>query len=88
MKVSYRKKFLKELAKIPYKTRLQIEYFVFKELPSFDSITESGRIEKLHGYTSFYKCRFGNYRVGIKVENDVVIFERVLHRKEIYRFFP
>jgi mRNA-degrading endonuclease RelE of RelBE toxin-antitoxin system len=33
MIVEYRKRFLKELSKIPSKTRLKIEKFVFEDLP-------------------------------------------------------
>jgi mRNA interferase RelE/StbE len=42
----------------------------------------------MKGYPGYYKVRFGTYRVGIKLENDTLILERVLHRKEIYKFFP
>lgn len=88
MKSEYRKRFLKELAKIPTPTRSKIENFVFEKVPKLNSIHESGKIEKMRGYTDFYKIRFGVYRVGVKLDNDTIIFERVLHRKEIYRQFP
>lgn len=42
----------------------------------------------MKGYIGFYKIRFGDYRIGLKVEGDVVILERTLHRKDIYRYFP
>ncbi|MFN7201715.1 MAG: type II toxin-antitoxin system RelE family toxin [Aphanizomenon sp.] len=32
--------------------------------------------------------RVGNYRIGISVNNDLVTLVRILHRKEIYRYFP
>ena len=32
--------------------------------------------------------RFGDYRAGLKLENDTLYFERILHRKEIYKFYP
>ena len=88
MKVTYQKKFLKELAKIPAKRRAQIEKFVFEEVPRMKSLAESGNIEQITDYPGYYKARFGDYRVGIKVKDAMVSFERVLHRKEIYRFFP
>lgn len=88
MKIEYRKKFLKELARVPTKTRVNIEEFVFKKLPKSESISDSGKIEQMKGYPSYFKIRFGSYRVGLKIENDTVIFERVMHRKEIYRYFP
>jgi mRNA interferase RelE/StbE len=45
MKIEYRKRFLKELSKIPSKTRMRMEKFVFEELPKANSIFEL-RIEK------------------------------------------
>ena len=88
MKVRYRKKYLTELARVPSSDRKAIEKFVFEELPAFNSLGASGRIEHLKGHRHRYKVRFGSYRVGLKLEGDSVSIERVLHRKEIYRFFP
>ena len=88
MKIKYRKKFLKELTKIPKWERSKIESFVFNELPEANSIFVFGRIEQMKGYPSYYKVRFGHYRIGIKIESDRVILERALHRKDIYRYFP
>jgi mRNA interferase RelE/StbE len=88
MKIDYRKSFLKELSKIPSETRLRMENFVFEKLPKANSIFEIGIVEQMKGYRSYYKVRFGSYRIGFKMENDTVIFERALHRKDIYRYFP
>ncbi len=30
----------------------------------------------------------GNYRLGLIVEKNAVIFVRFLHCKEVYRYFP
>ena len=88
MKTDYRKRFLKELSKIPTEIRSSIESFVFKKLPKANSIFELGSVEKMKGYPSYYKIRFGSYRIGLRIKNDKVILERVLHRKDIYRYFP
>jgi len=88
MKVAYRKRFLKDLASIPSNLRLAIERFVFEELPRADSLQSTGKIEKLRGHTTFFKARFGDYRIGLSVTDDTVTLERVLNRKEIYRKFP
>ncbi len=88
MKIEYRKKFLKELAKLPANIAKDIENFVFEELPYYSSLGEIGKIEKMSGYRNYFKIRFGNYRVGIKKENDCIIIETVKHRREIYKFFP
>ncbi len=88
MKIDYRKKFLKELSKIPPPTRSRMETFVFEELPKANSIFEIGIAEQMKDYPSHYKVRFGSYRIGFKIENDRVILEKALHRKDIYRHFP
>lgn len=88
MKVQINKKFLKDLAKIPFNDRQKIETFVFKESKKIVSIESAGIFEKLKGHYDYYRVRFGNYRVGVKYEYEMLTFERVLHRKEIYRYFP
>jgi len=88
MKIDYRKKFLKELSKIPAATRSRMETFVFEDLPEANSIFEIGTAEQMKGYPSYHKIRFGSYRIGLKMENDIVILEKALHRKDIYRHFP
>ena len=44
----------------------------------------------MQGYRDFYKIRGGNFRVGIWIDqqSQQVEFQRVLHRKDIYRYFP
>lgn len=46
------------------------------------------RLAKIQGFDTFYRIRLGDYRVGIEMTNDEIIFLRVLHRKEVYRYFP
>ena len=88
MKVLYSRKFLKELSQIPSKERIKIEKFVFEVIPHLKTISESYKIESMKEYKNYYKVRFGDYRVGLRNEKDLIILERVLHRKEIYRYFP
>jgi len=44
-------------------------------------------LKKFKGERGYYRIRFGNYRIGLKIEDDLVIFIRALHRKDIYRYF-
>ena len=67
---------------------MKMEKFVFQEIPEANSIGELRKVEQLKGYASYHKIRFGTYRIGLKLENETVILERALHRKDIYRFFP
>ncbi len=88
MQVEFIKKFLKELSKLPNPYQSNIEGFVFDILPNYNSLSEIGKIEKMTGYKDYFKIRFGDYRVGIKKENNIIIVETVKHRREIYKFFP
>jgi len=88
LKVEYHKRFLKELSRIPSHTRSKIERFAFEELPNAISIHDTQKIEQMKGYPTYYKVRFGEYRVGLKLKDDLIIFERALHRRDIYRYFP
>jgi len=88
MQVEFRKKFLKELSKLPNPYQSNIEEFVFDVLSNYNSLSEIGKIEKMTGYKDYFKIRFGDYRVGIKKENNIIMVETVKHRREIYKFFP
>jgi mRNA interferase RelE/StbE len=67
----------------------RIEPIVFEQLET-DNPFELGFLEKMKGYSDKYKFRVGDYRVGLTVdkENQVIICERVAHRREIHRIFP
>lgn len=66
MKIEYRKKFLKEFSKLPDEYAQTIEEFVFDIFPTYDNLSQIGKIEKMTGYKNYFKIRFGDYRVGIK----------------------
>lgn len=42
----------------------------------------------MKGSESYYRIKLGDYRLGLRVENNKLIIIRFLHRKEIYRYFP
>ena len=88
MEVEIKKKFLKELSKLPVEYADTIEEFVFDKLPTYNNLSEIEKVEKMTGYKNYFKIRFGDYRVGIKKENQIIIVEIVKHRKEIYKYFP
>jgi len=88
MKIEYKKKFLKELYKLPNEYSQTIEEFVFDIFPTYDNLSEIGKVEKMTGYKNYFKIRFGDYRVGIKKEDNTIIIETVKHRREIYKYFP
>ncbi len=43
---------------------------------------------KLKWFENYYRVRLWDYRVWIKKEKQLIIFERVLNRKDIYKVYP
>ncbi len=60
---------------------------IIESASSLDSI-QNVDVKKLKGHKSFYRIRLGNYRIGVKLEVNKVIFVRILHRKDFYKYFP
>lgn len=88
MNILVNKTFLKELTKIPKKERLKVEKLVFEDVENFSNLTQIQNIGKLKGYSNYFKIRIGDYRIGLKYIDNTLIFERILHRKDIYKVFP
>jgi mRNA interferase RelE/StbE len=61
---------------------------VFEDIPNYESLNQIAHLKKIKGANNTYRIRLGDYRIGILLDQDTIIFERVLHRKDIYRNFP
>lgn len=87
--IEYTKRFLKELSRLPKDIQSQAERIVFDELLSANPF-ELGYIERMRGYPDKYKIRIGKYRIGITIDkpNNLLICQRIAHRKDIYKIFP
>jgi len=88
MKVLYEKSFLKDLEKIQNRDLKKRVRSTIDRVKTMADKSGLKKTEKLKGHESAYKIRVGNYRIGLFMEGDTVIFSRVLHRKDIYRKFP
>lgn len=88
MRVTYKKRFLQDLNRIPNPFKKKIQEIVFEQIPCTDNFEQINGVKKMKGYTEFYRIRFSDYRIGLSVKEDRVVFFRVLHRKDIYKYFP
>lgn len=77
------------MARLPVNVRTRVEAIAFGEETKKDPFL-AGKAQKLTGYQTYYKIRVGNYRIGLHIDasEHLVEFQRVLHRREIYRNFP
>ena len=54
-----------------------------------NTLADIPNLKKLTGYSSYYRIRAGDYRVGVEVISpDTLRFITVAHRKDIYSIFP
>jgi mRNA interferase RelE/StbE len=87
MKVEFVKNFYKDLKKLNPKELSTVKNIILT-VESAKSLSEINNVKKLQGFNTFYRIRFGNYRIGFEYKNEVVTFLRVIDRKDIYKNFP
>lgn len=88
MKTEFKASFLKAIKKIDGEQLKADIANAILNVESAESLRQISQIKKLKGYKQYYRIRIGDYRIGIKIEADTVIFVDVDHRKNIYRIFP
>lgn len=88
MKVEFRKSFEKDLGKIQDEDLLVRIKTVIEQVETAESLSEISNIKKLKADGNYYRIRVGDYRIGFAEDENIITFVRVLHRKEIYRYFP
>lgn len=88
MKIRFEESFEKDLKKVKEKNLLKRIKEVIDETKQAKDLSAIRSLKKLTGYETYYRVRIGDYRVGIEVVEDEVIFVRILPRKDIYRYFP
>jgi mRNA interferase RelE/StbE len=87
VKVEFRKSFEKDLGKIMDEDLLARIKAAIEQVENADNLLEIGNIKKLKADGNYYRIRVGDYRIGLAEDEDAIAFVRVLHRKEMYRFF-
>ena len=88
MKTQFKASFLKAIRKIEdNQLKIDIENAILN-VELAQNIKQINNLKKLKGYHHCYRLRVGNYRIGIKIEDDMFFFVDFDHRKNIYRIFP
>ncbi|MFH0924318.1 MAG: type II toxin-antitoxin system RelE/ParE family toxin [bacterium] len=89
MEIKFKNTFLKDLEKLPKDIKEEVKTLVFRDIPKLPDISQIGSLKKIKGKETFYRIRTGDYRLGFEFKNkSTLVFYRVLHRKDIYRYFP
>ena len=87
MKYDYENSYLRDAKKLPEFLREPLQNVIIS-VKEAQNLKDIPNLKKLSGYKNVYRIRVGEYRIGLYVEEDTIVFARILPRKEIYRFFP
>ena len=88
MTVRFKESFIRDLRAIRDKDLLERIKNLIETVEKAKSLADVRGLKKLRGGGSYYRGRVGEYRVGLSLEGDAGVFVRVLHRREVYRYFP
>ncbi|MFT4203194.1 MAG: type II toxin-antitoxin system RelE/ParE family toxin [Chitinophagaceae bacterium] len=91
MEVIVDRSFKKDFEKVPAYVKKQVAQFR-------ESLLQVTHIDALHPPIKYfyqdsagryyYRKRFGDYRLGLYIEENTVYLSRILTRGEIYKYFP
>jgi mRNA interferase RelE/StbE len=88
MKTVFTNKFLQQVGSVRFKTiRKKVEKAIL-EVEKAETLSEIKNLKKLKGETKYFRIRIGDYRIGLYIENRIIEFSTMDHRKDIYKHFP
>jgi mRNA interferase RelE/StbE len=87
LRVRFKASFASDLRAIKDKSLLERVKELITTVESAETLLDITNLKKLRG-GAYYRIRLGDYRVGLVVEENAIVFVRVLHRREVYRYFP
>lgn len=88
MNVKFEARFSKDLRRIKDGSLLKRIKELITSCKEVESLAEIRQVKNLRGYDTFYRVRIGDYRIGLELVQNELIFVRCMHRKEVYRYFP
>ena len=88
MKVLFRESFARDLRRIEDREVTRRIQQAVESVEQAATLQDVPNLKRLRAKGRYYRIRVGNYRLGLTIDEDEVSFVRVLHRREIYRYFP
>jgi mRNA interferase RelE/StbE len=89
MNIEFDKSFEKSLRRIHNPIIFQRLKRIIIQIENSPSLAELPNIKKLTGFSSYYRIRIGDYRIGFELIDSLTVrFVIIAHRKDIYNLFP
>lgn len=88
MEVVFLRSFLNDIKKLnDTKLKNKIKEFIV-EIENAENVDEIHNVKKLKGYSTAYRWRAGDYRLGFYKDESIVELARFIKRNDIYKLFP
>jgi mRNA interferase RelE/StbE len=88
LKTAFKESFARDLKTVRNKKLLNRVKEAIEAVEQAETLTSLPQLKKLKGEHNYFRLRVGEYRIGVALEEDTIVFVRFLARKDIYRYFP
>ena len=88
MTLEFRTSFTRDLRRVRDRSLLKRLKQTIEEVEAAVRVLDIKNLKKLRTEGHYYRIRLGGYRIGLLIEDNTIVFVRLLHRSEIYRYFP
>ncbi|KLT63878.1 type II toxin-antitoxin system RelE/ParE family toxin [Pedobacter sp. BMA] len=88
MDIIFLRSFLNDIQKLnDKKLKSKIKEFIL-EIENAESLEELANIKIMRGFSTAYRWRVGDYRLGFYKNENTVELARFVKRNDIYKIFP
>jgi mRNA interferase RelE/StbE len=87
MNIIATKTFVKQYAKTPAYLKKKVADLYLK-IEATEKWSDIPGIKEMKSQENTYRIRVGDYRIGVQIIDKTLKLVVIMHRKEIYRFFP
>jgi mRNA interferase RelE/StbE len=88
MNFDFENSFVRDFKKLKSKELANAISEAIKQVSQASVADDIINLKKLTGYKSAFRIRIGDYRIGVIIEKNSVLFVAFAHRKDIYKRFP
>ncbi len=88
MIIRYKVSFTRDLSRLKDVDLIRRIQQAVESVQQAEKLQDIPNLIKMQGGGDYYRLRVGEYRLGIGLADNVVVFVRCLNRKEIYKKLP
>jgi mRNA interferase RelE/StbE len=88
LRVEFRKSFLKDIEALGDPATKKRIRKAIAQAEEAATLRQVENLKKLKGGEPYYRIRVGDYRIGLILHEESLVFVRCLHRSAVYRYIP